>query len=99
MINAILVDDEEPCLDSLNLLLDNYCPDVRVTGRYSSGKAALDAIGQLRPDLVFLDIQMPRMNGFELLGQFKHFSSLSFLQPAMINTPLKHFIIAHWTIC
>ena len=74
MINAILVDDEEPCLDSLNLLLDNYCPDVHVAGRYNSGKAALDAIGQLRPDLVFLDIEMPRMNGFELLGQFKQIS-------------------------
>ncbi len=59
MINAILVDDEEPCLDSLNLLLDNYCPDVHVTGRYSSGTSALEAIERLRPDLVFLDIEMP----------------------------------------
>jgi two-component system, LytTR family, response regulator len=70
MISAILVDDEEPCLDSLNILLDRYCPEVHVAGRCTSGKMALESIAQIRPDLVFLDIEMPRMNGFELLAQF-----------------------------
>src|SRR5215813_1321716 len=70
MIKSILVDDEVHCLDTLNILLKEYCPEVEILQRCSSGKAALDAIEKLKPALVFLDIEMPIMNGFELLEQF-----------------------------
>src|SRR5215813_5100872 len=70
MIKSILVDDEVHCLDTLNILLKEYCPEVEILQRCSSGKAALDAIEKLKPSLVFLDIEMPAMNGFELLEQF-----------------------------
>jgi len=70
MINAILVDDEVPCLDTLSILLEKYCPEVQILGKYRSAKAALEAIEKLNPALVFLDIEMPNMNGFDMLEQF-----------------------------
>ncbi len=70
MIKAILIDDEVHCLDTLNILLNDYCPGVQVVDQCMSGKKALEAIEKLKPDLVFLDIEMPAMNGFEMLEQF-----------------------------
>lgn len=75
MIKAILIDDEVHCLDTLNMLLSDYCPDVQVIEQCVSAKKALEAIEKLKPDLLFLDIEMPVMNGFELLEQL---SSISF---------------------
>jgi len=70
MIRSILVDDEIHCLDTLSILLKEYCPEVQILERCASAKAALEAIDKLKPSLVFLDIEMPAMNGFELLEQF-----------------------------
>ena len=70
MINAILIDDEVHCLDTLSMLLSDYCPEVRVIERCMSAKQALTAIDRHHPTLIFLDIEMPAMNGFELLEQF-----------------------------
>jgi two-component system LytT family response regulator len=71
MIKAILIDDEAHCLDTLNMLLTDYCPEVKVMERYSSAKKALEGIEKIKPELVFLDIEMPVMNGFELLEKFE----------------------------
>ena len=71
MIKSILIDDEVHCLDTLSILLSDYCPEIQVIGKYMSGKNALSAIDNLKPELIFLDIEMPHMNGFELLEQFK----------------------------
>jgi two-component system LytT family response regulator len=71
MIKAIIVDDEPYCCEALAILLERYCPQVDVTGSYHSGAEALVAIREQRPQLLFLDIEMPRMNGFELLEKIK----------------------------
>ena len=71
MIKAILVDDEAHCLGTLSILLKEYCPEVQIVDKCRSAKAALEAIGKLKPSLVFLDIEMPGMNGFELLEKFE----------------------------
>jgi two-component system LytT family response regulator len=71
MIKAILVDDEVHCLDTLNILISDYCPEVQVMEQCMSAKQALVAVEKYAPTLVFLDIEMPWMNGFEFLGQFK----------------------------
>jgi two-component system LytT family response regulator len=70
MIKAIIIDDETHCRKTLDMLLKEYCPDVTVAEHCSDGEAGVEAIKNLKPDLVFLDIQMPHMNGFEMLQQF-----------------------------
>jgi two-component system LytT family response regulator len=70
MINSILVDDEVHCLDTLNILLNDYCPDILVMAKCMSAKKAIEAIEKMKPELVFLDIEMPTMTGFELLEQY-----------------------------
>lgn len=67
MIKAIIVDDEPYCCESLVTLLERYCPAVKVADICYSGKDALSAIQEQQPQIVFLDIEMPRMNGFEML--------------------------------
>jgi two-component system LytT family response regulator len=69
MIKTIIIDDEVHCLKTLSMLLEEFCPDVQVLEKCPSAKKGLDSIEKLRPDLVFLDIEMPVMNGFELLEQ------------------------------
>ncbi len=71
MIKAIIIDDEVHCIDTLSILLSDYCPEVEVLDKCMSPKKGLESIERLKPDLVFLDIEMPAMNGFELLEQFK----------------------------
>jgi two-component system, LytTR family, response regulator len=70
MIRAILIDDEVHCLETLALLLGRYCKEVEIVEQCRSAKKGLEAIKTHQPDLVFLDIEMPVMNGFELLEQF-----------------------------
>ena len=70
MIKAILIDDEVHCLDTLSMLIHDYCPEVQVMEQCISAKQGLAAIEKHQPELVFLDIEMPKMNGFELLEQF-----------------------------
>ena len=67
MIRAIIVDDEPYCCDTLETMLEKYCPEVQLVAICHSGEDAIAAIGQQKPDLVFLDIEMPRMNGFDML--------------------------------
>lgn len=70
MIKAILIDDEAHCLDTLSILLKEYCSDVQVVAQCRSGNEGLQVIKKSKPDLVFLDIEMPGMNGFEMLERF-----------------------------
>jgi two-component system LytT family response regulator len=70
MIKAILIDDEVHCLDTLSILISDYCPNVQVLECCTSAKKGLEAVACHKPALVFLDIEMPVMNGFEFLEQF-----------------------------
>ena len=69
MIKAIIVDDEADCSETLGMLLERCCPQVQVMAICNSGAAALKEITAQKPELVFLDIEMPHMNGFQLLEQ------------------------------
>src|SRR5882762_1170831 len=67
-VRTLIVDDEALARRSLSSLLDTE-PDFEIVGECADGKSALAAIAQREPDLMFLDVQMPQMDGFELLGE------------------------------
>jgi two-component system, LytTR family, response regulator len=68
-IRTILIDDEPDCTNLLKFELTQHCPNIEIIAIFNSSKAAENEIGILNPDLIFLDIEMPQMNGFELLLQ------------------------------
>lgn len=70
MIRCILIDDEKNALEMMEWLLKTYCPQVEITAMCNSSEQGVEAINRLKPDLVFLDIEMPNMNGFDMLEKF-----------------------------
>lgn len=70
-LKAIIVDDEPYCCEILAAMLDADCPGVKVVSICSNGHDALTAIDKFSPDIVFLDVEMPKMNGFEMLEQLQ----------------------------
>ncbi len=70
-IKAIVVDDELGARESLFKMIEKYCKNVEVVAKTDSMKTAFKAITDLNPDLVFLDIEMPNGNAFDLLEKFK----------------------------
>jgi two-component system, LytTR family, response regulator len=64
---AIIIDDEEYCVEVLEVLLQAHHSNIQIIATANSASDGLKKIVDLKPDLVFLDIQMPEMNGFELL--------------------------------
>lgn len=73
MIKAILIDDEKNALEVLEIQLTKHCPQVKILERCNGGKAGIDAIKKHQPDLVFLDIEMPHINGFDVLTATKNY--------------------------
>jgi two-component system LytT family response regulator len=70
-IKAIIVDDEQAGRDTLEKLLEMYCPEVWVAGKAGNGEEAIVLIQDLKPEIAFLDIVMPRMTGFDILEKCK----------------------------
>lgn len=66
-MTAVIVDDEKHCRDVLALLLQKHCPTVNLVASCSDGHSAVEAIEMHHPDIVFLDIEMPGMSGFDML--------------------------------
>jgi two-component system LytT family response regulator len=66
-IKAILVDDEENALSILEIKLTRYFPQIEVIGKYNNPTLAIEKINELKPELLFLDIKMPGLSGFDLL--------------------------------
>ncbi len=66
-LRAIIIDDEPDCVQSLSKDLVEFCSNVEVVGLCEGAKDGIRSINKLKPDMVFLDIDMPMINGFELL--------------------------------
>lgn len=69
---AIIVDDERPARLMMKQLVSNHEDSIELIGEATNGRDAINLIDQLRPDLIFLDIQMPDVNGFEMLSKLRH---------------------------
>lgn len=72
MIKAVIIDDEKNALEVLEMQLNQFCKEVLVVATCNGGKEGVKAIKELQPDLVFLDIEMPHINGFDVLDQTKN---------------------------
>lgn len=71
MLRVIIIDDEKKGRQVLELMLKKYCENVEITAVADSAEAGRKAIRQYKPDLVFLDVEMPAENGFDLLQSFE----------------------------
>ena len=69
MLRTIIIDDEPDNVALLALQLTRHCPQVDIVGQFTDSPSALLALRSLKPALVFLDIEMPMLNGFQLLEQ------------------------------
>lgn len=76
-MTAILIDDELDALDVLSILLKQYCPQVEIVASTSDAKEGIDLVRKHKPNILFLDIQMPMM-GFEVLDKLKKQGNDSF---------------------
>lgn len=74
MIRAIIIDDEADGRDAIRLSLQKYFPEITTVGIFGNPEDGLNAIKESPPDLLFLDIQMPQMSGFDLLNALMPFS-------------------------
>jgi two-component system LytT family response regulator len=72
MLSAIIIDDEQKGRLALRQKIQDYCPVVEVLGEAADGVEGIDLIEKFKPQIVFLDIEMPRMDGFEMLRQIEH---------------------------
>ncbi|MEP7169655.1 MAG: response regulator transcription factor, partial [Bacteroidota bacterium] len=72
MINAIIIDDEKNCRDSLLSLLQKSCPQIKIVEQCRSVAEGVTAIHNHKPDLIFLDVEMPDGTGFDLLHHIGH---------------------------
>jgi two-component system LytT family response regulator len=69
MLRSAIIDDEQGSRDTLSALLARYCPNVEVVAVADSIQSAFSAIRTHRPDVIFLDIQMPHGSGFDLIEE------------------------------
>lgn len=70
ILKAIIIDDEARSRKALQLALNDYCPSVQITAIAETPEKGIEAIINNNPDIVFLDVQMPGMSGFDLLSHF-----------------------------
>jgi len=72
MIKAIIIDDEQHCIDSLAADIAKYCTNIEISAKCNSAKEGIFSIKKIKPQLIFLDVEMPWMNGFEMLEMLDH---------------------------
>lgn len=72
MITVVIVDDEVNAVKNLKWELEEFCKDVQVMDTFTSPHEAISAINYLKPDVVFLDIEMPEIDGFEVLDSLHY---------------------------
>lgn len=72
-MKACIIDDEPAAVRSLHLLLENYCPEISVVATSTDPIEGIKFIEQDEPDVLFLDINMPDISGFQLLEQLENF--------------------------
>lgn len=71
-ITAILIDDEAKALESLQIKVSKFFPEIEIVALCSNPQKAIDTINNLKPNLLFIDIEMPVLSGFDVLAKIKN---------------------------
>ena len=69
-LKTVIIDDEVNAVDFISSVISEYCPDLDVAGKANDVTEGVKKIQELKPDLIFLDVEMPNGTGFDLLTQF-----------------------------
>ncbi|MFM7023821.1 MAG: LytR/AlgR family response regulator transcription factor [Flavobacteriales bacterium] len=94
MMKAVIIEDEESGRETLKNYLAQYCPDVKLVGMADSLLTGEELIKKTSPDIVFLDVEMPYGNGFDLLEKF---DNISF--EVVFVTAFSHYAIKALNLC
>jgi two-component system LytT family response regulator len=94
MLKAIIIDDEEGARETLKTLIQNYCTDITIEACFGNVPEGVVGINKIKPDLVFLDIEMPDYNGFELFGFFQEINFEIIFVTAYNEYALKAFEVS-----
>ncbi len=70
ILRTVIVDDEQDAVSFIESIAQEYCPNIKVIGKAYSAIEGIEVINNEKPDLVFLDVEMPHGSGFDLLAAF-----------------------------
>lgn len=90
-LRAVIVDDEYHCIETLQWDIKTYAPQCRVIATFSDARKAIEGLTSLDPDVLFLDIEMPHHNGFELLSSLPQLKSHVIFTTAYSQYAVKAF--------
>lgn len=93
-MRAIIIDDEKNALEMLEWMLQKYCPQLEIVATCDSPLEGLEKLKLLKPDLLFLDIEMPQLNGFDLLERLGPHNA-----DVIFTTAYNQFAIRAFKIC
>lgn len=88
LLKAILVDDEWSSLQNLQQKLQEFCPEIKIVAVAQKPEEAITLIRRHNPDILFLDIEMPRMNGFRMLEELQELNA-----EVIFTTAYNHYAI------
>jgi len=88
LLKAILVDDELSSLQNLQQKITEFCPEIKILATPNKPEEALFLLRHYKPDVVFLDIEMPRMNGFRMLEELQEIDA-----DIIFTTAYNHYAI------
>ena len=66
-LNAVIIDDEKDAIETLEIIINEFCENITLVGKADNVNDAINIVSSTSPDIVFLDIEMPEMSGFDLL--------------------------------
>jgi two-component system LytT family response regulator len=69
-LKTVIIDDEQDAVDFINSIIGEYCSSLEVVGKANNVVQGIAVVNEKKPDLVFLDVEMPNGTGFDLLAQF-----------------------------
>ncbi|HWR44722.1 response regulator [Sporomusa sp.] len=69
MYKLLVVDDEQLERQAIRFIVDRHCPEISIVGEASDGLLAVQAAARVQPDIILMDIQMPKMNGLDAAKQ------------------------------